>query len=39
MTASLIIAKAHARRFVLSHLGLYPPRQLRGKQGVLANQG
>jgi hypothetical protein len=38
MTESLIIDKAHSRRFVLSHLGLYPPKQLRGKQGVLANQ-
>jgi uncharacterized protein YcaQ len=35
MTESMIIDKAHARRFVLSHLGLYPPRRLRGKQGVL----
>lgn len=29
------IDKAQARRFVLGHLGLLPPRKLSGKQGVL----
>jgi uncharacterized protein YcaQ len=33
--AELVIDKAQARRFVLGHLGLLPPRKLSGKQGVL----
>src|SRR4030067_2997801 len=31
----VVIDKAHARRFLLGHLRLLPPRQLHGKQGVL----
>lgn len=31
----LVIDKAQARRFVLNHLHLLPPRKLSGKQGVL----
>ena len=35
MPIPIAICKAHARRFLLAHLRLAPPRQLRGKQGVL----
>jgi uncharacterized protein YcaQ len=35
MPATLQIDKAKARRFLLAHLGLLPPRQLRGKPGAL----
>jgi uncharacterized protein len=35
MANPIIIRKAHARRFLLAHLRLGPPRQLRGKQAVL----
>lgn len=31
----IVIRKDHARRFLLAHLHLWPPRKLRGKQGVL----
>ncbi len=31
----IVIDKSHARRFLLSHLRLLPPRTLEGKQGVL----
>jgi uncharacterized protein YcaQ len=35
MPAPIGIDKAHARRFLLAHLRLLPPRTLHGKQGVL----
>jgi uncharacterized protein len=35
MPTAIVIRKAHARRFLLRHLHLWPPRKLRGKQGVL----
>ncbi|HEU4679097.1 MAG TPA: crosslink repair DNA glycosylase YcaQ family protein [Terrimicrobiaceae bacterium] len=35
MPNPIVIRKAHARRFLLAHLHLWPPRKLRGKQGVL----
>jgi len=35
-TPALKIGPAEARRFLLSHHGLWPPRSLRGKAGVLA---
>jgi uncharacterized protein len=35
MRNPIVIRKAQARRFLLAHLGLWPPRQLRGKRGVL----
>lgn len=35
MPNPIVIDKAHARRFVLGHLRLLPPRRLRGKPGVL----
>jgi len=35
MSNSILINKAHARRFILAHHRLLPPRQLLGKQGVL----
>jgi uncharacterized protein len=35
MRNPIVIRKAQARRFMLAHLGLWPPRQLRGKRGVL----
>jgi len=35
MPNPIVIDKAHARRFLLGHLRLLPPRQLHGKQGVL----
>ena len=35
MIDSLEISKAQARRFLLAHHNLLPPRQLQGKQGVL----
>ena len=35
MPSPVVINKAHARRFLLAHLRLLPPRKLRGKQGVL----
>lgn len=33
--AELTISKEHARRFLLTHLGLLPPRRFAGKQGML----
>lgn len=36
MPNPMVIPKAHARRFLLAHLRLLPPRKLHGKQGVLA---
>jgi uncharacterized protein len=35
MPGPIHIDKAHARRFLLAHLCLFPPRTLHGKQGVL----
>ena len=35
MPDPIVIDKPHARRFLLAHLHLLPPRRLRGKQGVL----
>lgn len=35
MPDPIVIDKPHARRFLLTHLGLLPPRQLHGKEGVL----
>ena len=35
MRNPIVICKAQACRFLLQHLGLWPPRQLRGKPGVL----
>jgi hypothetical protein len=35
MLDTMIIDQPQARRFLLAHLHLLPPRQLRGKQGVL----
>ncbi len=35
MPNSIVIDKAHARRFLLAHLRLLPPRLLHGKQGAL----
>ncbi len=35
MPNPIVIDKAHARRFLLGHLRLLPPRQLHGKQGML----
>ena len=35
MRKPIVIRKAQARRFMLAHLGLWPPRQLRGKRDVL----
>jgi uncharacterized protein len=35
MPNPIVICKAHARRFLLAHLHLWPPRKLRGEQGVL----
>jgi len=35
MTNELTISNRQARRFVLAHQGLWPPRQLQGKEGVL----
>ncbi|MCI0553993.1 MAG: winged helix DNA-binding domain-containing protein [Anaerolineae bacterium] len=35
MSDPIIIDKPHARRFLLAHLHLLPPRKLHGKQGVL----
>ena len=35
MTDPITITKAHARRFMLAHHGLLPPRQRHGKDGVL----
>jgi hypothetical protein len=35
MPNPILIRKDHARRFLLTHLRLQPPRKLRGKQGVL----
>jgi uncharacterized protein YcaQ len=35
MRHPIVIRKSHARRFLLAHLHLWPPRKLRGKQGVL----
>ena len=35
MPKEIVICKSHARRFLLAHLHLWPPRKLRGKQGVL----
>jgi uncharacterized protein YcaQ len=35
MPTPIVVDKAHARRFLLAHLRLHPPRTLRGKQGVL----
>ena len=32
---SLMISKKHAKRFLLAHQQLWPPRQLKGKTGVL----
>ena len=32
---SLMISKKHAKRFLLAHQQLWPPRQLKGKAGVL----
>jgi uncharacterized protein YcaQ len=34
-TSSLTLTKAEARRFLLAHQRLWPPRQLRGKAGIL----
>ena len=34
MPKEIVIRKSHARRFLLEHLHLWPPRKLRGKQGV-----
>jgi uncharacterized protein YcaQ len=35
MPDPIVIDKPHARRFLLAHLNLLPPRRLQGKQGVL----
>jgi uncharacterized protein len=35
MPDPIVIDKPHARRFLLAHLHLLPPRKLHGKQGVL----
>lgn len=35
MPNPIVIRKGHARRFLLEHLRLRPPRKLRGTQGVL----
>ncbi len=35
MPNPIVIRKDHARRFLLAHLRLWPPRKLRGEQGVL----
>ena len=35
MSKEIVIRKSHARRFLLAHLHLWPPRKLRGKQGAL----
>jgi len=35
MPNPIVIDKAHARRFLLGHLRLLPPRLLHGKQRVL----
>ena len=35
MPDPIVIDKPHARRFLLAHLHLLPPRNLQGKQGVL----
>ena len=35
MPKEIVVRKAHARRFLLAHLHLWPPRKLRGKQGAL----
>jgi uncharacterized protein len=34
MAAALVVDKRHARRFLLSHQGLLPPRSLKGSEGV-----
>jgi hypothetical protein len=34
-TDPIVIDRPHARRFLLAHLHLLPPRKLHGKQGVL----
>ena len=35
MSKEIVIRKSQARRFLLAHLHLWPPRKLRGKQGAL----
>ena len=35
MPKEIVTRKSQARRFLLAHLYLWPPRKLRGKQGVL----
>ncbi len=34
-SSSITLSRAEARRFMLTHHGLYPPRNLKGKQGIL----